>query len=237
MQDEIINEDDGTKMHNAFIKLDDEGYIKDVVYFEGEELEGHILFNDIDNYDPKMTSFMKYKQVESDVENSGELIFDDEKWQEYEDMLEEQRRKREEEEAAKEEAEVAQRFLMNRTFLPMAFAMVADEEVEQVAPLVPQWAPNQGYEEKMLVKREGIFYRVILKHKSQADWLPENTPGLYKALIDNPFEEYPAWQQPQGAYDAYKKGDKVTHNNKRWVSTMDGNVWAPGVHGWEEVTD
>lgn len=41
--------------------------------------------------------------------------------------------------------------------------------------------------------------------------------------------------QPTGAHDAYKKGDKVTHDGKYWVSTADANVWEPGVYGWEEI--
>lgn len=44
-----------------------------------------------------------------------------------------------------------------------------------------------------------------------------------------------AWVQPTGAHDAYKKGDKVLYNNKTWESTMDANVWAPGVAGWREI--
>ena len=48
-------------------------------------------------------------------------------------------------------------------------------------------------------------------------------------------EEYPAWVQPTGAHDAYAQGAKVSHNGKKWVSTVSGNVWAPGVYGWEEV--
>lgn len=46
-------------------------------------------------------------------------------------------------------------------------------------------------------------------------------------------EEYPEWVQPTGAHDAYSIGDKVTHNGKQWVSTVDNNVWEPGVYGWE----
>lgn len=48
-------------------------------------------------------------------------------------------------------------------------------------------------------------------------------------------EEYPAWVQPTGAHDAYPQGAKVSYNGKKWVSTVSGNVWAPGVYGWEEV--
>lgn len=45
----------------------------------------------------------------------------------------------------------------------------------------------------------------------------------------------PAWVQPTGAHDAYKKGDRVTYEGAAWASTVDANVWAPGVHGWKKV--
>lgn len=41
-----------------------------------------------------------------------------------------------------------------------------------------------------------------------------------------------AWVQPTGAHDAYKKGDRVTYDGRAWTSTIDGNIWAPGVYGW-----
>lgn len=37
------------------------------------------------------------------------------------------------------------------------------------------------------------------------------------------------WKQPTGAHDAYKKGDRVTHKGETWESTVDANVWEPGV--------
>ena len=44
------------------------------------------------------------------------------------------------------------------------------------------------------------------------------------------------WKQPEGAHDAYNKDDVVSHNGKLWKSTVDANVWEPGVYGWTEVT-
>ena len=38
-----------------------------------------------------------------------------------------------------------------------------------------------------------------------------------------------------GAHDAYNAGDKVSHGGKHWTSTVDSNVWEPGVYGWTEV--
>ena len=52
-------------------------------------------------------------------------------------------------------------------------------------------------------------------------------------------EEYPEYVQPLGAHDAYKIGDKVTFNGKKYVSLIDGNNWSPSVYpqGWEEVVE
>ena len=42
------------------------------------------------------------------------------------------------------------------------------------------------------------------------------------------------WVQPEGAHDAYPAGALVLHNGSVWRNTHgDGNVWEPGVSGWE----
>lgn len=55
--------------------------------------------------------------------------------------------------------------------------------------------------------------------------------------IGNPLEEFPEWVQPIGSHDAYDEGAKTSHGGKRWVSTSPGNVWEPGVYGWEEYVE
>lgn len=32
-------------------------------------------------------------------------------------------------------------------------------------------------------------------------------------------------------------GDKVTHNGVTYISTIDNNIWEPGVYGWEIVEE
>ena len=71
-------------------------------------------------------------------------------------------------------------------------------------------------------------------HTSQADWTPDKTASLWTPVSD-PAEEWPEWSQPVGAHDAYSKDAKVSHNGKHWTSTVDSNVWEPGVYGWTEV--
>ena len=52
-----------------------------------------------------------------------------------------------------------------------------------------------------------------------------------------PVEEYPAYVQPTGAHDAYKVGDKITYNGKKYICKLDNCVWTPDAYpaGWEEV--
>lgn len=80
------------------------------------------------------------------------------------------------------------------------------------------------------------LYRCVQAHTTQADWTPDVSPSLWVEAGD-PSVEYPAWSQPVGAHDSYEKGAKTSHNDKKWVSDVDGNVWEPGVYGWTEVAD
>ena len=98
----------------------------------------------------------------------------------------------------------------------------APDEVALSCPaLFDQWAA--GVE----------LYRCLTAHTSQESWTPDVSPSLWVRIAD-PAEEWPEWVQPQGSTDAYSKGDKVTHKDKHWTSTVDNNVWEPGVYGWEE---
>ena len=80
----------------------------------------------------------------------------------------------------------------------------------------------------------GNVYEVLQAHTLQADWIPDQTPALYR-LKGQPGEEWPEWVQPTGAHDAYKKGDKVTYKGQHYVSLIDKRSWSPEAYpaGWE----
>ena len=50
-------------------------------------------------------------------------------------------------------------------------------------------------------------------------------------------EEYPEYVQPTGAHDAYKVGDKITYNGKKYECIYNGCVWTPDAYpaGWKEI--
>ena len=105
------------------------------------------------------------------------------------------------------------------------------------AVMFPVWADGIGRraEAGSYWRHGDKLYRVNAGqgHNIQADWAPDKAASLF-SLAANPAEEWPEWVQPTGAHNAYAKGAKVMYNGKRWVSTAKGNVWVPGVCGWEE---
>ena len=128
---------------------------------------------------------------------------------------------------------------MNR-FVQMSVqsANLTDEKAMEVADLYPEWAAMKAYPENEIVKYgvnadgETQLYKVIQAHTSQADWTPDTAASLYKK-IGFTDEGVSSWTQPLGATDAYMKGDVVSFENQLWKSTVDNNVWQPGVYGWE----
>lgn len=131
---------------------------------------------------------------------------------------------------------------MNRFFQIMAQQMNLDDEVAmEIADLYEPWEVGKSYAIGTIVKYgtnadgETQLYSVLQAHTSQADWQPDKTASLYKAIGFNE-SGIAVWTQPLGATDAYMQGDVVTHNNKTWISDIDNNVWEPGVYGWTETT-
>lgn len=97
-----------------------------------------------------------------------------------------------------------------------------------------QWEPSVSYTVGSLRAYQDKLYKCLQAHTSQEDWTPDTTPALWKEA-GNPADEWPEWSQPIGAVDAYMKGDKVSYNDKHWISNVDNNTWAPGVYGWDEA--
>ena len=109
-----------------------------------------------------------------------------------------------------------------------------DDAAAVTAPeLFKTWKPGVDYITDERFQHDGVLYKVLQPHTSQENWLPGNTPSLYaRVLIPDP-DVIPEWEQPDST-NAYMKGDRVSHIEKIWTSTIDNNVWEPGVYGWEE---
>lgn len=123
-----------------------------------------------------------------------------------------------------------------REIIEAAMQSVEDKVALTAVTLFPEWAEDTEYAEGVRVKYNDVLYRCLIAHTSQADWTPDAAASLFaKVLIPDENIIYP-WEQPEST-NPYKKGDKVVHNGKTWISTMDGNVWEPGYYGWKEITE
>lgn len=115
-----------------------------------------------------------------------------------------------------------------------AQAGLDDDTAITAVELFPAWKIGEAYAVGDRINYGGLLYKCAQAHTSQADWTPDATPALW-VRVDDPGEEWPEWRQPAGAHDAYEKGYKVSHNEKHWISDVDGNVWEPGVYGWTQA--
>ena len=111
---------------------------------------------------------------------------------------------------------------------------LTDSEAFDVCELFPMWKVGTAYQTGDRVQYDGKLYKCLQGHTSQADWTPDVAVSLWVEVAD-PAIEFPEWVQPTGAHDAYQTGDKVSHNEKHWISDIDNNVYEPGVIYWDEV--
>ena len=124
--------------------------------------------------------------------------------------------------------------LQLRRIIEQAAQFLDDTTALDGVDLFPTWKPGTPYTLGERVRHNGILWRCLQPHTSQAVWEPGAAPSLWaKVLIPDPEQIYD-WEQPDST-NPYSKGDKVRHKGKIWVSNIDGNVWEPGVYGWTEV--
>lgn len=126
--------------------------------------------------------------------------------------------------------------------LQMFAQSLEEEKATEVAYMYDPWELGKSYSvgEFLTYGVNGVgdpqLYKVVQAHTSQADWRPDATPALYVAIgLDE--QGYPVWSQPNGAHDAYNKGDIVNYNGTLYESLIDGNTYSPEAYpaGWKEV--
>lgn len=140
-------------------------------------------------------------------------------------------------------AATAPRQRLARSLTPAQVTHVVTNAPTSAKVSVPQmfmaraWTNGVAYAVADPVTHGGAIYLCVQAHRSQNDWSPPVVPALWRQIraAGESAATIPAWVQPLGAHDAYAKGSKVTYKGKTYESTINANVWAPGVYGWKEV--
>lgn len=121
-----------------------------------------------------------------------------------------------------------------RELLHKASASLSDKDALDGIELFAIWDASASYNVDDRVRYNEILYRCLQTHQAQEGWNPVDAPSLWaKVLIPDP-GVIPEWEQPSST-NPYMMGDKVRHNGNIWISTIDNNVWEPGVYGWDIV--
>lgn len=121
-----------------------------------------------------------------------------------------------------------------RPIIEKAAAGLSDAEALQGPEIFPLWEAGASYAVNDRVQYNGVLYKVLQAHTSQETWTPDAAVSLFAKVLIPETDKIPEWEQP-GSTNPYMKGDRVTYNGKTYESTIDNNVWAPGVYGWKEV--
>lgn len=127
-----------------------------------------------------------------------------------------------------------------RVAMDKAGTFLTDLQALEVSILYAPWQANIKYKAGDRCRYEGVLYKVLMDHISQETWVPTNAPSLYAKILTDENGAILPWEQP-GSTNGYRIGDKVSYNNKIWVSLIDNNTWEPGVIGteniWSEVSE
>lgn len=113
-------------------------------------------------------------------------------------------------------------------------AKITDEEREALYALARQHArPQYNYDSEI----EAIWAAIrALQAAVEALESGGSEPGSGET---EPTDEWPEYVQPTGAHDAYRVGDKITWNGKRYLCIFANCVWSPADYpaGWQEQSE
>jgi len=125
-----------------------------------------------------------------------------------------------------------------RRMIEKASASLADNDALETPELFPEWTVGISVVVGDRYRYDGKLYRCNQSHTTQEDWTPDVTPALWTDVAEP--GTIPVWRQPQGAEDAYNKGDQVWYPEEFtsiYESLIDANVWSPEAYpqGWSLV--
>ena len=121
-----------------------------------------------------------------------------------------------------------------RPLIVKASASLDDSDALDALELYDKWEVSIECIRGIRYRYNDSLYRCEQTHIAQADRTPDIIPALFTKVAKP--GEIPVWTQPTGAQDAYQTGDKVhypTAEDEICISTVNDNVWQPGVYGWE----
>lgn len=109
----------------------------------------------------------------------------------------------------------------------------SNKEISEIAPLFPAWSPDEvDYATDDVLRYADGLYRVTKAHTSQVAFRPDTDTTRFEAFLRARAKA--AWVEPSDTDAGYRRGQRVTHDSKTWVSRIDENRFEPGTDGGEQ---
>ena len=120
-----------------------------------------------------------------------------------------------------------------RPYIEKAAISLSDEDALEAANLFPNWAESKAYAVDERVRYNGLLYKCLIAHTSQANWTPDAAPSLWAKVLIPDENVIPDWEQPDST-NPYMTGDKVMFEGHVYESAIDNNIWSPSAYpaGW-----
>lgn len=117
-------------------------------------------------------------------------------------------------------------------------SMITKEQMEELERLARENAVAEN-SYAPLQKQINNIYTEIDTIKAEIKKIKGETGEVTEPEQPVETEEYPEYVAPSGAHDAYKIGDKITYNGKKYICKLDGCVWDPITYpdAWEKVAE
>ena len=124
------------------------------------------------------------------------------------------------------------------TLAMMQAEALSDDEALKVPALYPEWSGNSVvYPVGTRVLYNGTLYRSLETRTSTPTTSPIDSPQDWVKVLPSSYgETAPEWENGH----SYNQGDRVTRRGNIYESTMDSNIYEPGVFGsescWTQIT-
>ena len=118
---------------------------------------------------------------------------------------------------------------------PDILQSIPDDTLSTMGYYMQPWETDVDYTIGDLREYQYIPYRCLQNHHSIQEWNPAEAVSLWARVLAGQGDDIPVWEQPEST-NPYMKGDKVRFPTKEdpvYVSTIDYNVYAPNIYGWE----
>ena len=120
-----------------------------------------------------------------------------------------------------------------RALIEQISVALDDETALTGVELFPKWG-IKDHAAGDRVQYDGKLYKCLQAHTALENWTPTDAPSLWaEVLAGQDGTDIGEWMQPDST-NPYMTGDIVSYNGTLYISTVDNNVWAPGVYGWNE---